>query len=159
MRFTRFALSPGAARVAAQEEKNMIKKILLGLIVAAFAFAGGTFSGSVFSGSALAQGIKRTPLQKIDFPEGYTTVTAIAEIPAGGASGRHSHPGIETGYVLDGELELAFDGKPSLKVKAGESYQIPAGEIHDAKASGDKPLKVLAIYIVDKTKPLATPAP
>src|ERR1700742_4020030 len=132
----------------------MIKKILLGLTIVAFAFAGGAFSGGAF-----AQGIKRTPLQKIDFPEGYSTVTAIAEIPPGGGSGRHSHPGIETGYVLDGELELAFDGKPSQKVKAGESYQIPAGQIHDAKAAGDKHLKVLAIYIVDKTKPLATPAP
>jgi quercetin dioxygenase-like cupin family protein len=127
----------------------MIKNILLGLTLAAL----------VFTGSASAQGIKRTPLQTVDFPEGYKTVTGIAEVPAGGASGRHSHPGIETGYVLDGELELAFDGKPSLRVKAGESYQIPAGEIHDAKAAGDKPLKVLAIYIVDKTKPLATPAP
>jgi quercetin dioxygenase-like cupin family protein len=132
----------------------MIEKILLALTIAAFAFTGGAFTGN-----ALAQGIKRTPLQKIDFPEGYTTVTAIAEVPAGGASGRHSHPGIETGYVLEGELEVAFDGKPSLKVKAGESYQIPAGEIHDAKASGDKPLKLLTIYIVDKTKPLASPAP
>jgi quercetin dioxygenase-like cupin family protein len=127
----------------------MIKNILLGLTLAAL----------VFTGSASAQGIKRTPLQTVDFPEGYKTVTGIAEVPAGGASGRHSHPGIETGYVLDGELELAFDGKPSLKVKAGESYQIPAGEIHDAKAAGDKPLKVLAIYIVDKAKPLASPAP
>ena len=126
----------------------MIKKILLGLAVAAFAFTGGAF----------AQGIKRTPLQKIDFPEGHTTVTAIAEVPAGGASGRHSHPGIETGYVLEGELELVIDGQPPLKLKAGESYQIPAGVIHDAKA-GDKPFKVLGIYIVDKTKPLAIPAP
>jgi quercetin dioxygenase-like cupin family protein len=148
MRFTRFALLPGTASVPAQGEKIMIKKILLGLTVAAFAFTGGAF----------AQGIKRTPLQKIDFPEGYTTVTAIAEVPAGGASGRHSHPGIETGYVLEGELELAIDGQPPLKLKAGESYQIPAGVIHDAKA-GDKPFKVLGIYIVDKTKPLAIPAP
>jgi quercetin dioxygenase-like cupin family protein len=126
----------------------MIKKILLGLAVAAFAFAG----------PASAQGIKRTPLQKIDFPEGYTTVTAIAEVPAGGAAGRHSHPGIETGYVMEGELTLVIDGQPPKVLKAGESYQIPAGVIHDAKAV-DKPFKVLAIYIVDKTKPLATPAP
>jgi quercetin dioxygenase-like cupin family protein len=128
----------------------MIKKILLGLTIAAFAFAG----------TAVAQqgGIKRTPLQKIDFPEGYTTVTGIAEVPAGGAAGRHSHPGIETGYVLEGEVELVIDGKPPMKLKAGDSYQIPAGVIHDAKA-GDKPFKVLAIYIVDKNKPLATPAP
>jgi quercetin dioxygenase-like cupin family protein len=126
----------------------MIKKILLGLAVAAFAF----------TGAASAQGIKRTPLQKIDFPEGYTTVTAIAEVPAGGAAGRHSHPGIETGYVMEGELTLVIDGQPPKVLKAGESYQIPAGVIHDAKAA-DKPFKVLAIYIVDKTKPLATPAP
>jgi quercetin dioxygenase-like cupin family protein len=131
----------------------MIKKILLGLAVVAFAIAGGAVSGT-----ASAQGIKRTPLQKIDFPEGYTTVTVIGEVPAGGAAGRHSHPGIETGYVLEGELELAIDGQPPLKLKAGESYQIPSGAIHDAKA-GDKPFKLLSIYIVDKTKPLATPAP
>jgi quercetin dioxygenase-like cupin family protein len=128
----------------------MIKKILLGLTVVAFACTGGAM--------AQTSGIKRTPLQKIEFPEGYTVVTAIAEVPAGGAAGRHTHPGIETGYVLEGELELLIDGKPPLKVKAGESYQIPAGVVHDAKA-GDKPFKVLAIYVVDKTKPLATPAP
>jgi quercetin dioxygenase-like cupin family protein len=149
MRLTRFSGLPDAARAVGTGRKIMIKKILLGLTLAAL----------VFTGSASAQGIKRTPLQTVDFPEGYKTVTGIAEVPAGGASGRHSHPGIETGYVLDGELELAFDGKPSLRVKAGESYQIPAGEIHDAKAAGDKPLKVLAVYIVDKTKPLASPAP
>lgn len=128
----------------------MIKKILLGLTIAAFAFTGG----------AIAQqaGIKRTPLQKIEFPEGYVTVTGIAEVPAGGSAGRHTHPGIETGYVLDGEATLIVEGKPDQHLKAGDSYQIPAGAIHDVKV-GDKPFKVLAIYIVDKTKPLATPAP
>jgi quercetin dioxygenase-like cupin family protein len=129
----------------------MIRKILLGLTVAAVACAG----------AALAQqsGIKRTPLQKVEFPAGFNTITAIAEIPAGGAAGRHTHPGAETGYVLEGELELLIDGKPPLKVKAGESYQIPEGAVHDAKASGDKPLKVLGIYIITEGKPLATPAP
>ena len=120
----------------------MIKKILLGL----------TFTAFVFAGTAVAQqgGIKRTPLQKIEFPEGYNTVTGIAEVPAGGSAGRHTHPGIETGYVLE--------GKPDLHLKAGDSYAIPAGVIHDAKVSGDKPLKLIGIYIVDKTQPLATPA-
>ena len=128
----------------------MIKKILLGL----------TFTAFVFAGTAVAQqsGIKRTPLQKIEFPDGYTTVTGIAEIPAGGSAGRHTHPGVETGYVLEGEADLIIEGKPDLHLKAGDSYAIPAGAIHDAKVAGDKPLKVLGIYIVDKTKPLATPA-
>jgi quercetin dioxygenase-like cupin family protein len=128
----------------------MIKKVLLGISLVAFACAG----------TAIAQqsGIKRTPLQKVEFPDGYNTITGIAEVPAGGAAGRHTHPGIETGYVLEGELELDIDGKPPLKLKAGDSYQIPAGAVHDAKA-GDKPFKVLGVYVVDKTKPLASPAP
>jgi quercetin dioxygenase-like cupin family protein len=128
----------------------MIKKTLLALAVVAIAGAG----------VAIAQqsGIKRTPLQKLDFPEGYNTVTAIAEVPAGGAAGRHTHPGAETGYVLDGELELVIDGQPPKTIKAGESYQIPPGAIHDAKA-GDKPFKVLGVYVVKAGEPLAKPAP
>jgi quercetin dioxygenase-like cupin family protein len=128
----------------------MIKKLLLGFAVVVVAGAG----------IAIAQqsGIKRTPLQKLDFPAGYNTVTAIAEVPAGGAAGRHTHPGAETGYVLEGELELVIDGQPPMKIKAGESYQIPEGAVHDAKA-GDKPFKVLGVYVVKAGEPLAKPAP
>jgi quercetin dioxygenase-like cupin family protein len=127
----------------------MIGKIVVALTVAVFAC----------SGAAIAQGIKRTPLQKVEFPEGYTTVTGIAEISPGGAAGRHTHPGIETGYVLEGEADLIIEGKPDLHLKAGDSYAIPAGAVHDAKVHGDKALKVLGIYVVDKNKPLASPAP
>src|SRR5437879_12306842 len=101
----------------------MIKKLLLGRTVVAVA--------GVDVAVAQQTGIKRTPLQKLDFPAGYNTVTAIAEVPAGGAAGRHTHPGAETGYVLEGELELIIDGKPPMKIKAGESYQLPEGAIHD----------------------------
>src|SRR2546421_11803963 len=109
----------------------MFKNLLPRLAVVAVAGAGVAV--------AHPPGIKRTPLQKLDFPAGYNTVTAIAEVPAGGAAGRHTHPGAETGYVLEGELELLIDGKPPMKIKAGESYQIPEGAVHDAKA-GDKPV-------------------
>jgi quercetin dioxygenase-like cupin family protein len=127
----------------------MIRKLLLGLIVAAVA------------GTAMAQqaGLKRTPLQKLDFPEGYNTVTVMAELAVGASAGRHTHPGAETGYVLDGEAEFAVEGQPSFRMKPGDSYAIPAGAVHDAKTIGDKPFKFIGIYIVDKTKPLATPAP
>ena len=128
----------------------MIRKVILGLTVVAVACAS----------AAIAQqsGIKRTPLQRLDFPAGYNTITAIAEVPAGGAAGRHTHPSAETGYVLEGELNLPIEGKPPLVVKAGESYQIPEGAVHDAKA-GDKPFKVLGVYIVKAGEPLAKPAP
>ena len=128
----------------------MNRKLVLGIAAVTFAAA------SV----AIAQqsGIKRTPLQKLDFPAGYNTVTAIAEIPAGGAAGRHTHPGAETGYVLEGELELLIDGQPPKKLKAGDSYQVPEGAVHDAKA-GDKTMKVLGVYVVKAGEPLAKPAP
>ena len=126
----------------------MIKKLLLALSVLALA-CGGT---------AVAQGIKRTPLQKAEFPDGYVSISGIAEIPAGGTAGRHTHPGIELGYVMEGEGELLVEGQQARPIKAGDSWVIPAGTAHDAKASAGKPLKVLAVYVVDKSKPLATPA-
>jgi quercetin dioxygenase-like cupin family protein len=90
----------------------MNKKIILGLAIATFTFAG--------IASAQQSGIKRTPLQKVEFPAGYNTVTAIAELPPGAAAGRHFHPGAETGYVMEGELELLIDGQPPQKLKAGD---------------------------------------
>jgi len=129
----------------------MIKKILFGLTVVAFVCAGGAI--------AQQSGIKRTPLQKVEFPEGYATVTGLAEIQPGGTAGRHTHPGIEMGYLLEGEADLIIEGKPDQHLKAGDSYSIPAGVVHDARVHGDKALKVLGIYVVDKTKPMTSPAP
>jgi quercetin dioxygenase-like cupin family protein len=147
MQSLRFSLWLHAAIFAAQGG-NMIKKVLLALTVAV-----------VLTGGAFAQqgGIKRTPLQKVEFPEGYVTITGIAEVQPGGTAGRHTHPGIETGYVLQGEADLIVEGKTQ-HLKAGDSYAIPAGAVHDVKVTGSTPFKVLGIYVVDKTKPLATPA-
>ena len=71
--------------------------------------------------------IKRTMLQKIDFPSQYVTLMGTAELPPGGSLPRHTHPGIETGYVLEGECLMSVDGQPDRVVKAGDSYLIPAG--------------------------------
>jgi quercetin dioxygenase-like cupin family protein len=105
-----------------------------------------------------ASNIKRTPLQKVEIPGTNYEVTAIAEIVPGALAGRHTHPGPETGYVIEGDMVLLVDGQPPKPLKAGESYQIPAGAVHDVKA-GDKGMKVMAVYIVEKGKPIASPAP
>lgn len=102
--------------------------------------------------------IKRTLLQKVDLGD-REEIMAIAEIAPGGAAGRHSHHGVETSYVLEGETMLEVDGEPPRLLKAGDSFSIPAGKIHDARTHGDKPVKVLAVYVVEKGKPLAVPAP
>jgi quercetin dioxygenase-like cupin family protein len=111
--------------------------------------------------SAIAQqsGITRTPLQTVDFPPGFNTVSAIALIAQGNCAGRHTHPGIESSYLMEGEMVLKIEGKPDQRLKAGESFQIPAGTPHDACTASGQPAKVLAVYVVEKGKPLASPAP
>jgi quercetin dioxygenase-like cupin family protein len=102
--------------------------------------------------------IKRIPLQKFDVPgTNMETVIGIAEVVANASIGRHTHPGVESGYVLEGEMVLIVDGQPDRTLKAGESYQIPPGAIHDGK-SGPNGAKVIATYVVEKGKPLASPA-
>jgi quercetin dioxygenase-like cupin family protein len=104
-----------------------------------------------------AQNIKRTPLQKFDVPgTGYETVIGIAEIKGDIAIGRHTHPGPESGYLLEGGFTLLIDGQAPRELKAGDSYVIPAGTIHDAK-TGSNGAKVIATYVVEKGKPLASP--
>jgi quercetin dioxygenase-like cupin family protein len=111
--------------------------------------------------SAVAQQatIKRTPLQTVDFPAGFNVVTAIAEITPGNCAGRHTHPGVESTYVMDGAIVLKVEGKPDQTFKGGESFQIPPGVPHDACTVPGQVFKVLATYIVEKGKPLASPAP
>lgn len=103
-------------------------------------------------------GIKRTPLQSIDFPDGYKTVTGLAEVLPGHASGMHTHPGIETGYVLDGEVLMIVEGQPDRTLKAGDSFVIPPGAKHDVKSVGTVPAKAISVFVVDKSQPLANPA-
>ena len=86
-------------------------------------------------------------------------VQVVAEFAPGAAAGRHTHPGEELGYVLEGTSLLEIDGDAPKMMKAGDSYFIPAGKIHNASAHGGGNAKVLAIYVVEKGKPLVIPAP
>jgi len=90
---------------------------------------------------------------------GREAVVARVEVAPGARAGRHTHPGDEISYVLEGQAELLIDGQPPRIVKAGESFVIPAGVVHDAHNAGDTPTKLVGVYVVEKGKPLATPAP
>ena len=105
-------------------------------------------------------GIQRTILQRKDISvPGREAVVARVEIAPGAFAGRHTHPGEEISYILEGEAEILVEGQPPLKVKAGDSFIIPAGAKHDAHNTGGQPLKLVGVYIVDKSQPMATPAP
>ena len=103
---------------------------------------------------------KRTVLQQADISvPGREAVTAVAEFQPGAAAGRHTHPGEEIGYVLDGQLLLEQDGKAAVTLHAGQTFLIPPGTVHNATNSGPGTARVVATYLVEKGKPLATPAP
>ena len=115
----------------------------------------------IAGGAVVAQtpGFTRTPLQTqpISASTTYHVVQARAEFQPGVAAGRHTHPGEEFGYVIEGALLLEVDGQPPRTVKAGEAFYVPAGAIHDGKNVGAVVGKVLATYVVEKGKPVATP--
>lgn len=105
-----------------------------------------------------ASTIKRTPLQKFDVPgTNYETIIGLAEITGNSMIGAHTHSGMESGYLLEGEMVLMIAGQPDRPMKAGDSYQIPVGVVHDGK-SGAAGAKVIATYVVEKGKPFAVPA-
>ena len=103
-------------------------------------------------------GFTRVALQTQDLSApGRVAVQARAEFDPGVAAGRHTHPGEELGYVLEGQLELRIDGQPPRIVKAGETFFVPEGLVHDGINTGTGKAKVLATYVVEKGKPVATP--
>lgn len=113
----------------------------------------------VILASAMAQqpSIKRTVLRSIDFPAGYTTVTAIVELGPGSCSGRHTHPGIDSGFVINGDFVLKVEGKPDQTFKTGESFETSPRMPHDGcSVSG---AKLVDTWVIERGKPLASPAP
>ena len=105
-------------------------------------------------------GFKRTVLQQVDISvPGREVITAVGEFQPGASPGRHTHPGEEVSYVLEGSVVLEQEGKPDRTVSAGQAFIIPAGIVHNATNKGTAVAKIVATYIVEKGKPLATPAP
>lgn len=133
----------------------MLKKTLIVATLAAFALAG----------TAIAQNppvspspVKRTIVSKIAVPNSnYEVITAVLEIAPGFKAGRHFHPGIVTGHILEGEFWLALDGQPEKTLKAGEAAEIPEKAVHNEGSTGTVPMKAIVTYVVEKGQPLLTP--
>jgi len=106
---------------------------------------------------ALSQqpGIKRTDLQRHDLSvPGREVIQVRVELAPGVSFPKHTHPGEEIIYVLEGALEYEVEGKPAVTLKAGEVLFIPAGTVHAAKNVGSGNAAELATYVVEKGKPL-----
>ena len=133
-----------------------LRAALLAGVVLSAALLGASLDHLLF---AQQPGIKRTILQRADDPAAPATheaVMAVAEIAPGASAGKHRHYGIELAYVLEGSLIVERDGQPPVTVTAGQAFKNEAG-VHDAKNPGTKAVKILAVYLVEKGKPLGEP--
>jgi quercetin dioxygenase-like cupin family protein len=100
-------------------------------------------------------GVKRTELQRDDLSiPGREVIQVRVDLDPGVAFPKHSHPGEEIIYVLEGVWEYEIEGKPAMTLKTGDVLFIPAGTIHGAKNVGSGTGSELATYIVEKGKPL-----
>jgi len=102
-------------------------------------------------------GVTRKLFERMDVPAGHEAIMGAAELSAGTSIGRHSHHGVEFGYIAEGEVDLMIDGNQPLRLKTGDFYKIDAGKIHDARSINGA-AKAVATWIVQKGKPLSEPA-
>ena len=104
--------------------------------------------------------INRVVLQRGDLSTpGREAVMARGEFPVSGTTGLHTHPGEEITYLLEGTLRLEVEGQPPRTLKAGDVFMIPAGKVHGATNTGTGGATAIVTYVVEKGKPLTTPAP
>ena len=100
-------------------------------------------------------GARRVDLQRHDLSvTGREVLQTIVELAPGTIAPKHSHPGEEIIYVLEGTWEYTVGDKPPVTLKAGDVLFIPAGTIHSARNVGTSRGAELATYIVEKGKPL-----
>lgn len=102
--------------------------------------------------------VKRTVLLQHDTSvPGYEAVLVAVEIPAGGREGRHTHPGLAMIHVEEGTLTLDYEGKPTASYKAGDSFFVEAGKVHEGMNKGTTTVKAIATFVIEKGKPVTTP--
>lgn len=103
--------------------------------------------------------VTRIHLQRHDLSlPGREAVQLRVDIAPGASAPRHSHPGEEVIYVLQGALEYQIDGSPPATLRAGGVLFIPSGAIHSARNVGAGTGSEISTYIVAKGEPLVVAA-
>ncbi len=115
------------------------------------------WAGPVTHAQQAAPTVVRTVLleQDLNVP-GYKATLVEVRIPVGGREGKHTHSGTAIIHVEEGELTLEHEGKPTKTYKAGESFVVEPGKIHEGINKGSAPIKAIATFVGEKSKPLTT---
>ena len=99
----------------------------------------------------------RKELQRHDLSiPGREMIQVRVEFKQGTSFPKHTHPGEEIIYVLEGTLEYTVGDQPPVTLKPGDVLFIPTGTVHSVKTIGNTNGAELATYIVEKGKPTIT---
>ncbi|MFT3790979.1 MAG: cupin domain-containing protein [Rudaea sp.] len=102
--------------------------------------------------------IQRQILLKDDLSiAGHEGVMVRVEIPPGAAEGYHTHPADVFAFVLEGEVVQELAGRPTVTLKAGDVFHVPANAVHQATNKGSVPAKIAVVFVAEKGKPLTVP--
>ena len=132
--------------------KKSIKLTLLSVLVAA---------GSVAAQQPAAPAgptVTRTPLVTKDLPMagGFVATLVRVDLPVGAREGRHVHSGTLVAYVKEGALTLDHEGKPTMTYKAGDTFTVEPGNVHEGMNKGSVPTQLIATFVYPKDKPMTT---
>lgn len=128
-----------------------IKVTVLALIVAA---------GSVAAQqpASTTPTVTRTPLvtKDLPMPGGFVATLVRVDLPVGAREGRHMHSGTLVAFVKEGALTLDHEGKPTVTYKAGETFSVEPGNVHEGMNKGTVPTQLIATFVYPKDKPMTT---
>lgn len=122
--------------------------LLAGLLAAACLVAADAPAG--FSRKVLVEQDLTTP--------GKHGTLAVATFAPGGVTPKHTHPGEEFLYLLEGRVRLEIDGQAPRDLQPGDAVIIPARTPHLARNLGPGPARIVSTYFLEKGRPLASPA-
>ena len=99
-------------------------------MVKSMSFCAALIAAALFAPAIHAQQgepVKRTMLQNGDFPgSAMATQLMLIEIIPNGLVPRHTHPGGEVGYILDGEVEFTIGNAPPKTAKCSTALRATA---------------------------------
>jgi quercetin dioxygenase-like cupin family protein len=106
-----------------------------------------------------APAVKRNLVFKQDMTiPGREAVMAWVELPAGSREGKHTHPAEVYVFVSEGTVQLQAEGKPDATLKAGDTFHVTPGQVHEVINNSGAPAKLAAVFVAEKGKPLTTKA-
>jgi quercetin dioxygenase-like cupin family protein len=132
----------------------MKRGLILGIVLTLGVAIGSTWTRVL---DAQTAPIKITNLLQADVVgmEGVEVIVTVVEFAPKSTIGKHTHPGHEVAYVLEGSGVSEVEGQPPAVRKAGTVTYIPAKSVHESKnESATETMKVLYFRIHPKGQPV-----